>query len=335
LKKNTLFLTLRTFSATGGIEKVCKVVGKTLYEQSIVSATHTKVFSMYDKQTDVDENIYFPSEMFRGFGQNKFLFILSSVIKGRKADVVILSHINLLLAGWLIKLISPSTKLFLFAHGIEIWGRLRSYQKWMLKSCDLIIPVSQFTADKITDQQDFLKHKVGILNNCLDPFLQQGKEYINDNTLRVKYNFASDDIVLMTLTRLSSKERYKGYDRVIQAIAVLKEKYPTIKYLLAGSYDNHEKQYLDKLITDCGVSDKVLFTGFIPEEELVSHFVMADLYVMPSVKEGFGIVFIEAMFYGLPVIAGNLDGSVDALANGRLGLLINGKVRFIWKGSQR
>ena len=44
---------------------------------------------------------------------------------------------------------------------------------------------------------------------------------------------------------------------------------------------------------------------------------------MPSYGEGFGIVFIEAMYYGLPVIAGNKDGSVDALLNGKLGLLVN------------
>ena len=50
---------------------------------------------------------------------------------------------------------------------------------------------------------------------------------------------------------------------------------------------------------------------------------MADIYVMPSMKEGFGIVFIEAMNYGLPVIAGNKDGSVDALLNGELGLIVN------------
>jgi glycosyltransferase involved in cell wall biosynthesis len=44
---------------------------------------------------------------------------------------------------------------------------------------------------------------------------------------------------------------------------------------------------------------------------------------MPSKKEGFGIVFIEAMHYGLPVIAGSIDGSADALCNGRLGVLVN------------
>ncbi len=67
----------------------------------------------------------------------------------------------------------------------------------------------------------------------------------------------------------------------------------------------------------------VIFTGYIQDEELSSHYTLADLYIMPSLGEGFGIVFIEAMYYGLPVIGGNKDGSVDALLNGKLGLLVN------------
>ena len=55
----------------------------------------------------------------------------------------------------------------------------------------------------------------------------------------------------------------------------------------------------------------------------MDHFLLADVFIMPSRKEGFGIVFIEAMACGLPVIAGNKDGSCDALQNGALGSLID------------
>ena len=64
-------------------------------------------------------------------------------------------------------------------------------------------------------------------------------------------------------------------------------------------------------------------TGFVSVDELAAHFNLADIYIMPSTKEGFGIVFIEAMYYGKPVIAGNQDGSVDALANGEFGILVD------------
>lgn len=84
-----------------------------------------------------------------------------------------------------------------------------------------------------------------------------------------------------------------------------------------------KKKYLEEKARLAGVLDKIILTGFIPEENLVEYFKTADIYVMPSVKEGFGIVFVEAMYYGLPVIAGNKDGSVDALLNGELGILVD------------
>ena len=77
------------------------------------------------------------------------------------------------------------------------------------------------------------------------------------------------------------------------------------------------------LIKKYGLQQQVVFTGFVPDEALADHFNLSDIYIMPSEKEGFGIVFIEAMYHNKPVIAGNRDGSVDALLNGKLGLLVN------------
>ena len=71
------------------------------------------------------------------------------------------------------------------------------------------------------------------------------------------------------------------------------------------------------------LEENVLLTGFIKEEEVIDHYLLADAFIMPSTMEGFGIVFIEAMACGVPVIAGNIDGSPDALKNGELGTLIN------------
>jgi glycosyltransferase involved in cell wall biosynthesis len=127
--------------------------------------------------------------------------------------------------------------------------------------------------------------------------------------------------VLFTLTRLASTERYKGYNKVMEALVQIED--PRVKYLIAGKYDAIEKKFIDDLILKLGLQDRVILAGFIPEEEVASHFRLSDVYVMPSMKEGFGIVFIEAMYYQLPVIAGNKDGSVDALLNGELGILVD------------
>ena len=323
MKKNTLFLTLKIFSATGGIEKVCRIVGKVLYENTLINSTGVLVCSMYDHQKDANDNKYFPSEIFRGYKKYRLRFIFTSIRKGFNQDVILLSHINLLLVGWMIKKLKPSVKLVMLAHGIEVWGELGWVKKTMLKSCDLILPVSKYTADKIISGHQFDANNCKVLNNCLDPFMPIGNEFLGNQDVRKKYGYREDDKVIFTLCRLSSKERYKGYDKVIQALAKLKSHQNNIKYLLAGSYDKEEKIFLDELIANLHLENEVKITGFIDDSELVAHFAMADLYIMPSMKEGFGIVFIEAMFYGVPVIAGNKDGSVDALMNGDLGLLVN------------
>lgn len=321
--KNILFLTLKVFSATGGIEKVCRVAGKVFYEWSAINNTKVHVYSMYDKQHNSDENQYFPSEIFKGFGTAKVKFILSALKDASKYEVIILSHINLLLAGWLIKKYYPQKKIILFAHGIEIWGKLSKQKSMMIKCCDKFLPVSSYTSEKIKQVHNISPDKCIVLNNCLDPFMPLGKEFIGKTDLRRRYGYKPEDKILFTLTRLSSKERYKGYDKVLYAMVNVKKKHPHLKYLIAGSYDENEFTFITELSKKLGLADSLILAGFIPDKELVAHFSFADIYIMPSMKEGFGIVFIEAMFYGLHAIGGNKDGTVDALKNGELGLLVN------------
>ncbi|MEO6550164.1 MAG: glycosyltransferase family 4 protein [Ferruginibacter sp.] len=319
----TLFLTLRTFSATGGIEKVSRVAGKALQElSSSVNGASLKVFSMYDQQRDIQEK-YFPASIFRGFNQNKIRFVYAATREGIGCSQVILSHSNLLLAGFLVKLFSPCTKLVLLAHGIEVWSPFPYFKRMMLKKCDLVLAVSNFTKARMIAVHGVDENKITVLNNCLDPFLQPPLPTLKNAQLLQRYGLSPGNIVLITLTRLSFKERYKGYDNVLYAVKELIQQYPGIKYLMVGKYDIAEKKRVDAIINKLGLGDNIIFTGFIPDNELAAHYNIADIYIMPSKKEGFGIVFIEAMYYGKPVIAGNKDGSVDALDNGKFGLLIN------------
>ena len=234
-----------------------------------------------------------------------------------------LSHINLLLVGYLIKRLSPKTKLVLFAHGIEVWKPLPGWKRKMLARIDLILPVSGFTKKVMQDVYGLPDTRFRVVNNCLDPFLTPRVTNGRSKLLMDRYGLKVGDEVLMTLSRLSEKERYKGYDKVLLALKALKPDHPNLRYLIIGKYDDVEKERVDEIIDKLHLKDSVVFAGFIPDEEIAEHFNLADVYVMPSEKEGFGIVFIEAMFYGLPVIAGNVDGSVDALCNGSLGLLVN------------
>ena len=318
-----LFLTLKVCSASGGIEKVCRVAGKAIYELGLQSGSPVKIFSMHDHPGYAGVNKYFPQLIFTGFGKQKANFVLKSLHQGRKSRIVILSHVNLLLVGYLIKKISPSTKLVLLAHGIEVWKPFPFWKKRMLHKLDIILPVSHFTKEKMKSLYGLPEESFVVINNCLDPFLKEREEKENNSVLQERYGLRKGQPVLLTVARIFDTERCKGYDKVIRSLPELIKTYPAIRYLLAGAYDAAEKQRLDELIGQLGLKDTVIFTGFIADEELPALYKLATIFVMPSKKEGFGIVFTEAMFYGVPVIAGNKDGSVDALCNGELGLMVD------------
>jgi len=323
MHSTTLFLTLRVFSATGGIEKVCRVAGKAMHELAVEQPPKKMaICSLYDVQADINTD-YFPAAIFTGFGKSRFNFFQCVVKKGFGSERIILSHVNLLLIGYIIKLLSPKTKLVLMAHGIEVWQRFTWWKRMALLKCDLIIAVSQFTRQKLIGENGLPENKITVLNNCLDPFLPAPLANGKPVSLLQRYGIQATDKVLLTLTRMAYNEQYKGYEQVIQSVSALMKKANSIKYLLVGKYDATEKARLDALVNQLGVQEHVIFSGFIPDAELAAHYALADLYIMPSQKEGFGIVFIEAMFYGKPVIAGNVDGSVDALQNGQLGILVD------------
>jgi glycosyltransferase involved in cell wall biosynthesis len=120
----------------------------------------------------------------------------------------------------------------------------------------------------------------------------------------------------MTVARLWSGDIYKGVDVTIRALPTIAQAFPTVKYLVIGRGDDQPR--LAALAQDLGVADRVVFAGFVPTEKLVDHYRLADAYVMPS-QEGFGIVYLEALACGVPVLSGDQDGSADPLQDGHLG----------------
>jgi phosphatidylinositol alpha-1,6-mannosyltransferase len=111
---------------------------------------------------------------------------------------------------------------------------------------------------------------------------------------------------------------------VIEAMPELLRRIPTLKYIIVGDGDDCDR--LKSKARSLGVSEQVIFTGRILEEEKALHFCLADAYVMPSHGEGFGIVFLEAVACGLPAIGSKVDGSREALLDGRLGHLVDPKI---------
>ncbi|GAL84061.1 a-glycosyltransferase [Sporocytophaga myxococcoides] len=315
-----LFLYLNAFSFVGGIQKFnlnfLKALDENKEKDFVVNA-----LSLSDLKKDLNKDF---SRIYQQTAEdNKFTFLLKAVVHGLKSDTIIFGHVNLIFPLTLIYGLFTNKKLILITHGIEIWKPLSFFKKICLRKLDLIITVSSYTKDKIVDIQKIDEKKIALLPNTLEPgfnFLPNAQ--LIDH-LREKYGLKRDDKVLLTVCRLSKEEQYKGYDKVIRSLKVLSGQISNIKYVIAGKYDIEEKDRLLHIIKECGVEEKVILTGYVSNEELSSLYHLCDLFIMPSANEGFGIVFLEALACGKPVIGGNKDGSVDALLNGELGLLVD------------
>lgn len=253
---------------------------------------------------------------FRGFGGRRFQFVWRALVAGFSAHTVIISHVNLALPVFLLRVFRPRLRLIVLTHGVEVWEKPVSLLgRAVLRKAD-VVSVSTYTAGRL---QALFGVESTVIHNCLSPFLAP----VQGLDLRSKWGIGAGEKVVLTLSRLAATEHKKGYDHVVAAVAQLRKGGLPVRYVFAGKYETTEKERLEALARASGFSDLLLFTGFVPDDSLGDLFVMADVYIMPSRKEGFGITFIEAMHYGVPVIAGNADGSVDALLGGRLGLLVD------------
>lgn len=314
------FLILSAFSATGGLEKFNRAFMKALYDISFEQNFDFKVISSHDSLPD---ERYIPKEKFIGFNGNKIKFAFSCFAGINKMELVFIGHINLAPVAVLLKILNPKIKLILIGHGIEIWQKQTGFKKLLLKLSHKMLAVSNFTKNQIVKNNNIDGNKIIVFHNTLDPFFKIPNKFEKPDYLLKRYNIDKKTKVILTITRINKYEGYKGYDKVIEALPTVIKEIPDIRYILCGKYDEVEGKRLNEKVKSLGLEKYFLLTGFIKEEELTDHYLLADVFILPSKKEGFGIVFIETLACGVPVIAGNKDGSVDALMNGKLGKLID------------
>jgi glycosyltransferase involved in cell wall biosynthesis len=207
----------------------------------------------------------------------------------------------------------------LVAHGIDAWGITNASRKRALLKADLTLAVSNYTRDRLIEEIGLDSGRVKILPNTFaaEKFAIAPK---SPQLLR-RYGLRPDTPVILTVCRLADTECYKGYDQIIKAMPEILRAVPKARYLLVGK--GPDRPRIERLIAEAGVQDAVILAGFVPDEELAEHYNLCDIFAMPSRGEGFGIVYLEALACGKTVLAGNKDGSRDALGGGELGLLVD------------
>ena len=324
---NYLFCFLEIFSSEGGIQSYVQDILKAYL--SVTAETNSPQAEVFLLRDSPDSPNPFKSKNLRfhylktdlvWFGRLNFAARILINLVRKRPERVFCGHINL--APLIQTLCEPlGIPYTILTYGKEVWKILPPKYQIAMSKADRIWTISRYTRDSLRDS--FAARTC--YNNQLNPAKFQIVPCIVDGDiftigsksedLLAKYNLTGAKI-LMTVARLRSTDTYKGVDVTIQALPQIAETFPNVKYLVIGRGDDRSR--LTQLAADLGVAEKVVFAGFVPTENLAAHYRLADAYVMPS-QEGFGIVYLEALACGIPVLAGDADGSADPLQDGKLG----------------
>ncbi len=232
--------------------------------------------------------------------------------------MIVTTHVNFAPIAHLLKRLR-GVPFAVVAHGIEVWGPIHSLRRRALQAADRVFAVSRYTAERLRTDQGITTGKIAILPNTFAA--ERFRPGPKPSALLTRHGLRPDQKIIFTLCRLAASERYKGYDLLLEALPAIHAQVPKAHYLIGGT--GNDLPRLRELIRVRGLTAHVTLAGFIADTELPDYYRLCDVFAMPSTGEGFGIVFLEAMASGKPVVAGNRDGSTDALADGRFGVLVN------------
>lgn len=308
-------------SGTGGIQTFSRLVVHALrdsYPEAEISVV-SKNDASYPEPTEDWSHDFTPlgwwPDPLRTVALSAELFRRGAI---DRPDLIITTHVNFApLALSLQK--SFGIPYVAIGHGIDVWEIKNKNIRRALRAADLLLAVSECTRERMAAALAIDPAVIGVQPNTFEPAkFTPGRK---PRFLAKRYGLTQDQPVILTVARLASVDRYKGYDQVLRALPMVRGQFPDVRYILGGR--GKDRPRVEALIDELGVRETVILPGYVPEHELQEHYNLSDVFAMPSKGEGFGIVFLEAMACGKPVLAGDKDGSVDALLGGELGALVD------------
>ncbi len=185
---------------------------------------------------------------------------------------------------------------------------------WSLKRTDKIIAVSKFTKDEIIRFYKIAPEKVEVAYNSVgNNFAQNYFPQKEVDVVRTKYNLPEKFILY-----LGTMQPRKNLSFLIEAYVGIKDKIPGVKLVLAGKKSYNYDRKIDQIVASYKLEKDVLFPGFIDELDKPVVFYLSQLFVFPSLYEGFGIPILEAMSQGVPVLAADISSLREVGGEGAL-----------------
>jgi glycosyltransferase involved in cell wall biosynthesis len=184
-----------------------------------------------------------------------------------------------------------------------------------MRRCDLIIAISEFAAREVRRVLGPDCPPVVVCHLGLNP------EYADLAAARqtlIPPLCGRRNILIVG--RMADPTRDKGHEALIRALRAVASCVPNVQLVIVGR--GGDEMRFRQLVAELELEDLVHFAGCVPDSELPAYYEAAEVFAMPSYAEGFGLVYLEAMFHRKPCIAGNRDGASEVVLEGETGLLV-------------
>jgi len=304
--------------APGGVQRAGRHLAAVLTEFASSRGMECRLISLNDSPELHRMTLGGREFVFTGCNRAKGRFTVTAIQAARrKAKLVLAGHPNLGTVVQTMRLVAPKLKTIICTHGIDVWEPLTVLRRRALRHANLVLTPSRDTADHVATEQGVSRGRIRVLPWALDP---QFEALISPGSHPIPPGDFPSGRVILSVGRWVAAERYKGMDTLITALPRLLTRWPELQLVFAGTGD--DRAWLEELADQNGVNRHVHFLSGLSYSEVAACYSACEIFALPSRSEGFGLVYLEAMACGKPVIGGAHGGAPEIIDDGVTGYLV-------------
>jgi glycosyltransferase involved in cell wall biosynthesis len=302
---NSLLLTPDLFAGEGGIARILRLYLKALCELA-TERDAVRVVSLNDRVFDTSELRPYANASLREWvacGRSKIRFAAAALRLGARSDRIVCGHVAQLPLAWAACRLGRRKPYYLVAHGIEVWRPFSFLERRAIRGARRVFCVSDFTRRQLLQYCPLPFERTAVLPNALDPRLDPP----------APSGAPAGPPIILTVSRVSAADAYKGIDHLITAMPAVRAQVPGARLRIVGRGDGLAGLQAHAHRLELG--DAVDFAGYVSDAELHAEFSRSRMFALPSQKEGFGLVYLEAMAHGRPSLGARSGGVPEVITD--------------------
>lgn len=325
MNRKVLYLATGVFDK-GGIARYSRYQIRAL--RDLLGEEQVSVLSVLGPDANSFEDPFEVSYHGGGLSKRDKLAFLKAAVKhciAVRPEVVWCNHLNLLPLALALRALRPGLKVALNVYGLELWSSRQWVHRHTLPRADLVVADCHFSGDYTRETYTVEQSRLRVLWDCVDT--RRFSPMPRNSGLMKSLGIPEGESCryVMTLGRMDAPSRYKGYDRLIDAIGSLRE-HPEFMALMVGTGDDRVR--MERRVLEEGLAGRVFFLGSVTEGVLADVYNLCDVFVLVSDRghgrgEGIPLTPLEAAACGKPIITGNEDGSQEAVVQGVNGYTVS------------